>query len=328
MKESVLNIGIIGTGKHGSRYAAHIIKDVPNMRLAAISRRSKTGREQAQQWNCVWHREWEALVDDPAVDAVISAVPPALNRRIAEACSASEKPLLMEKPLSVTAADARAIVSMFRERGVPLTVGQTLRYNPVVQGLRENFSLLGECWSFVVNQRLEPSTLLWLEDPEQAGAGVILHTAVHLFDALRFITGIEIVRVRAMSRRIHNPQLEDLLLAQVECRKGITGLVDTSKISPARTGRFEFMGRNGILWGDQIYGHLEWLQGTESTPLACSPPGPTIVNLLEDWYNFLIGTGANPVDGAEGLAAVEACEACLRSVSSGGWEYVGQSSEK
>ena len=171
MMESKLNIGIIGTGKHGSRYAAHIIKDVPNMRLAAISRRSKTGREQAQQWNCVWHREWEALVDDPAVDAVISAVPPALNRRIAEACSASEKPLLMEKPLSVTAADARAIVSMFRERGVPLTVGQTLRYNPVVQGFaRARQDIIGGDKKGVV------LPLLIHGDAAFAGQGVVTET--------------------------------------------------------------------------------------------------------------------------------------------------------
>jgi len=322
MTASILNIGIIGTGKHGSRYAAHIINDLPEMRLAAICRRNDSIRQQAARWNCAWHRSWKDLVDDPGVDAVISVVPPALNIAIAERCCAVRKPLLMEKPLAVTAAEASAMVSMFQKAGVPLTVAQTLRYNPVIRGLKENFTLLGDCFSFVVNQRLEPSTLPWLEDPEQAGAGVILHTAVHLFDALRFITGLEITRVRAMSRRIYNPGLEDLLLAQIECQQGVTGLVDTSKISPARTGRFEFMGRNGILWGDQIHGSLQWLEGMESRPLSCKPPGPTIVNLLGDWYNFLQGKGENPIDGKEGLAAVKACEACIRSVSSDKWEKV------
>ena len=322
MKRDILNVGIIGTGKHGSRYAAHIINDLPQMRLAAISRRSETGREQAERWACVWHREWEGLVEDPAVDAVISVVPPALNTAIAKRCCKLRKPLLMEKPLAVDSVGADSIVSMFSKAGIPLTVAQTLRYNSVIKGLKENFHLLGGCFSFAVNQRLEPSTLSWLEDPEQAGAGVILHTAVHLFDALRFITGVEIMRVRAVSRRIHNPVLEDLLLAQVECAQDMTGLVDTSKITPARTGRFEFIGRNGILYGDQIYGGLNWLQGTESVPLDCAPPGPTIVNLLEDWYNFVMGMGENPVDGTDGLAAVKACEACIRSVASDQWEDV------
>ncbi len=317
-----INVGIIGTGKHGTRYANHIINDLPNMRLKAISRRSPAGRQQADRWQCAYYSTWQDLVADSRIDAVISVVPPALNRDIAEVCCNHGKALLMEKPLATTVSDAKAIVSMCDKTNTPLTVAQTLRYNTVIQGLVRNYPRLGTCYSFVINQRLEPSTLAWLQDPKQAGAGVILHTAVHLFDALRFITGLEIRRVRAMSRMIHNPYLEDMVLAEVECDQGVTGLLDTSKISPARTGRFEFIGQNGILSGDQIHGSLEWLHGTERTPLPCATPGPTIVNLLEDWYNFLCNSEKNPIDGLEGLSAVRACEACLKSARSGTWEQV------
>ncbi len=317
-----INVGIIGTGKHGTRYATHIINDMPNMCLKAISRRSPVGREQADQWHCTYYSVWQELVADSHIDAVISVVPPSLNRQIAEACCRHGKALLMEKPLATTVYDAQAIVSMCNKTNTPLTVAQTLRYNTVIQGLRHHFPRLGTCYSFVINQRIEPSTLAWLQDPKQAGAGVILHTAVHLFDALRFITGLEIRRVRATSRMIHNPRIEDIVLAEVECDQGVMGLLDTSKISPARTGGFEFMGQNGILSGDQIHGSLQWLHGTELTPLPCAAPGPTIVNLLEDWYNFLCNRGENPIDGLEGLSAVRACKACLRSAKSGTWEQV------
>ncbi len=316
----MLNIGIIGTGKHGSRYANHVVNDMPAMRLAAISRRSEEGEEQAGRWNCTWHKNWQDLVRDPEVDAVISVLPPYYNPAVAAECCAFKKPLLMEKPLAITYADAKQITRRCEATGTPLTVAQTLRYNSVIQGLKHNFNMLGKCFSFSLNQRLEPSTLSWLEDPELAGAGVILHTAVHLFDALRFITGYEIRRVRALSRKIYNPNLEDIVLIQVECSNGVCGQLDTSKITPARTGRFEFVGEHGILWGDQIYGKLSWLEGTRETKLTCSPPGPTIVTLLDEWYNFLTGNHSNPVSGKEGAVAVQACEACLRSVQSGNWE--------
>ncbi len=35
-----MRIGIIGTGKHGSRYANHIVNDIDGLELTAISRRS------------------------------------------------------------------------------------------------------------------------------------------------------------------------------------------------------------------------------------------------------------------------------------------------
>ncbi len=321
----MLNTGIIGTGKHGSRYARHIVNDLPNMRLAAISRRGDEGRSQAEKWGCRWYRKWNELVADPEIHAVIAVVPPVLNLEIATECCRHGKALLVEKPLATSGRDAARIVDMFSKSGIPLSVGQTLRYNPVIQGLKEHFSRLGACYSFSLNQRIEPSTLAWLEDPEQAGAGVILHTAVHLFDALRFITGFEIARVRAISRKIHNPNLEDLLLVQVECTNGSVGIIDTSKISPARTGRLEFIGENGHLHGEQIYGRLLWIEGTEITSLPCTPPGPTIVTLLSQWYNYLVKRGENPVTGHDGAMAVHACMACLKSVESGNWEEINNS---
>ncbi len=75
---------------------------------------------------------------------------------------------------------------------VPLTVAQTLRYNPVIQALRQRLPEMGELYSFTANQRLEPSTLAWHDDQETAGAGVLFHTAIHVFDALREITGLKV----------------------------------------------------------------------------------------------------------------------------------------
>ena len=45
-------VGILGTGKHGSRYARHVVDDVEGLELVAISRRSAEGRAQAAGWNC------------------------------------------------------------------------------------------------------------------------------------------------------------------------------------------------------------------------------------------------------------------------------------
>ena len=45
-----MRIGIVGTGRHGSRYAHHIVHDFDDMQLTAIARRSEQGRQQADQW--------------------------------------------------------------------------------------------------------------------------------------------------------------------------------------------------------------------------------------------------------------------------------------
>ncbi len=318
-----MRIGIIGTGRHGSRYARHIIAEVKGQELADISRRSPERTAQADEWGCRAHEDWRHLVADDTVEAVIGVVPPAFNLDIARACVDAGKPLLLEKPLAANRVDAEAIVSLCERAGLPLTVGQTLRYNQVIQIFRRQLPDLGPLYTFSANQRIEPSTLDWHEQPELAGAGVSFHTAVHIFDALRYMTGLEVDRVVAVTGRHYNASLEDTLLVLLEMEGGVKGTVDCSKVGQARSGRFEFVGENGQLVGDQVFNTCERIHHVNRSVLDPGKPVGTIVPLLREWQDFLSGQGANPVPGVDGLKAVAVCDACLRSAKQGGWVDVG-----
>jgi predicted dehydrogenase len=107
-------VGIIGTGRHESRYANHILHDIDELELRAISRRSPAGKDQAVAWGAAWHQDWNEFISDPGVDAVISVVPPSLNLSIAKACTREGKPLLIEKPLAMNGKDAAEIVAVMK----------------------------------------------------------------------------------------------------------------------------------------------------------------------------------------------------------------------
>lgn len=314
-----MRIGVIGTGRHGSRYARHIVNDIKGFELAAISRRSDEGKVQAQRWGCAWYRDWQNLVDDNRVEAVVAVLPPALNGAVARRCADQGKPLLVEKPLGVSSLAAAEIVALFTARNIPLTVGQTLRYNQVVQALHNDLPSIGTLFSFSANQRLEPSSLAWHDDPGLAGAGVSFHTAVHVFDALRFITGLEVKRVMAVTRQQHSQYLEDLLAVLVELEENVVGTIDCSKVGYARSGRFEFVGHGGQLHGDQVHGTLGKIFDSRVQKYESCSQVSTIIPLLEDWHQFLAGKGPNPVSGEEGLQAVRLCEACLESSRTDSW---------
>jgi predicted dehydrogenase len=315
-----IGVGIIGTGKHGSRYANHIVEDFgASFHLAAISRRSEVATEQARVWDTTLYPDWRDLVRSSRVHAVISAATPNLNGEIGRLCAEMKKPLLIEKPLATDFQEAQKLVELFDRADVPLSVAQTLRYNSVVRALQENLPTMGMLFSLSACHRLEPSTMTWLEQPEIAGGGVIFHTAVHLFDALRYITGEEIVKIRAVARNIFNHRLEDAVVAEVVLSNGCLGVIDASKVSPARTGRYEFVCENGQLHGDQIHGTLQKIEGTNAIILPVEQPGPTILPLLEDWHAFLTSRLKNPIPGSEGLAAIKVCHACRKSVVTGQW---------
>ncbi len=61
-----------------------------------------------------------------------------------------------------------------------------------------------------------------------------------------------------------------------------------------RVGRYEFVGLEGELHGDQIRDRLEFISGTDVEPLSHVPPQGTIVPLLTNWLSFLKRTGCKP----------------------------------
>ncbi len=317
-----MRIGIIGTGRHGSRYAKHIVHDCPELELTAISRRSSEGGKQAASWGAQWFSDWRELVASDDVDAVVCAVPPVLNLEVARACSRNAKALLLEKPLATTSTEGSELLQIMRDGGVELTVGQTLRYNPVIRKLREELPNQGKLYTVYASQRLEPSDIKWLENPAEAGAGITFHIAVHVFDALHYITGLKVLRVSAMCRSCKTKHLEDLALIHIEMEQGVAGIVDVSKLSSSRSGRYEFICEKSQLHGDQIHGYVNCISADVENRIGNFEPLPTILGLLHDWHRFLKKEGPNPVTGEDGLYAIRASEASLESSEDSRWVTV------
>ena len=314
-----ITVGLIGAGKHGQRYAHHVRADVPELVLGALCRRdARAGAEQARALGCRFHADWRALVADPAVEAVIAVVPPTLHPAIAAAVAAAQKPLLIEKPLAPTAAAAREIVRVLGAAGVPALMAHTLRWNAVVRALRERLSSLGPLRALVLNQRFEPSPLAWLDDPQIAGGGIILHTGVHGFDLVRWLTGREVARVWCRATRVNTARTEDNFLAVLEL-EGSDALVAVSgsRSTAGRSGLIDVAGAHGQLLGDHALGFAHAVRGLERTPIPVGEPVPTVREALRSFVRLILDAEPPPATLEDGARAVAIAEACLASAATG-----------
>jgi len=319
-------VGLIGAGKHGQRYVRHIALDVPELHLVALSRRDvAAGRRQAADLGCRFHGDWRDLVADPAVEAVVTVVPPVLHPAIAAAVAAAEKGLMIEKPLATTGAGAVEIVRLVRARGIRVLMAHTLRWNSVVRAVREALPALGPLRALYLSQRFEPSPLAWLDDPGTAGGGIVLHTGVHGFDLVRCLTGRDVTRVwcrtaRAVTRRTEDTFLATLELDGSEAMVTVTG----SRASAGRTGLIEVACEGGQLVGDHVQGFGWSVRGVERTPLAIGEPVPTVREALRSFARLILDGEAPPVTVEDGACAVLIAEACLAAAASGTAVGVGR----
>ncbi len=130
--------GIAGPG----RMAAAIVPEfhqASNAELIAVGSRSTERAEAFATEHGIsrWHSSYEALVGDPAVDAVYVATPHPQHTDIALAAIAAGKAVLIEKAFSATVADTERIVAAARGAGVFAMEAMWTRFNPAIAHLRE-----------------------------------------------------------------------------------------------------------------------------------------------------------------------------------------------
>jgi len=319
-----LRIGLIGIGKHGSRYAKHIVEDISQAELAAVCRRNRQeGEKLAITYDCPLYTDYHHLIADAQVDAVVVAVPPALHGEIVAAACQARKHILIEKPLAVSVAEARRIREWIMASGVRCMVAHTLRFNTVVQALRTHIPHITPLHTIYLSQRFEPSSLVWLDHQAESGGGIVLHTGVHSFDLLRFFSGCEIRQVWCQTTQVFTRETEDNFL--MSCRMNdplLTGAVAGSRSTCSRSGLIEISGEKGQLLGDHAHGFAYLIKGLERTPLSVAPLGPTVRETLRAFVTGLLDDTEFPITVEDGLRAVAIAEASYRSAVHGRTEDV------
>jgi predicted dehydrogenase len=127
-----IDVGIIGTGWCGSirAIAAANSPMVGRLHLAEINEArlekitAATGADRTTT-------DWEELVADPEIDAmIISATPETTHHPMAKASLAAGKHVLLEKPMAITLEEADELIGIAESNGLKFTIGYSQRFNP------------------------------------------------------------------------------------------------------------------------------------------------------------------------------------------------------
>jgi predicted dehydrogenase len=141
-------------------------------------------------------RDWREVAADPRVRAVSITAPNFLHREIGVTMAEAGKHLWIEKPVGLTADDARAVADAVAKAGVQGAVGFNYRNAPAVEAARELIAS-GEIGA-VTHVRIRlfsdyaahpDGALTWRYERERGGSGVLGDLASHGADLARFLLG-------------------------------------------------------------------------------------------------------------------------------------------
>ncbi|MFD5479473.1 Gfo/Idh/MocA family protein [Streptomyces hawaiiensis] len=141
-------------------------------------------------------RDWREVAADPRVRAVSITAPNFLHREIGVAMAEAGKHIWIEKPVGLTAEDARAVADAVAGAGVQGAVGFNYRNAPAVEAARELIAS-GEIGAVThVRVRLfsdyaahPEGALTWRYERERGGSGVLGDLASHGVDLARHLLG-------------------------------------------------------------------------------------------------------------------------------------------
>ena len=208
-----IGVGVIGFGWMGRVHArahARVRHHFPDLgavpRLVAVAD-DVPGRaeEAADQFGFARATtDWRDLLADPEVELVSVTAPNWLHREIGVAVAEAGRHLWIEKPVGLTADDARAVADAAVAAGVQGVVGFNYRHAPAV-ALARDLVAAGEIgrvtharFAFLSDYAAAPEgALTWRYERARGGSGVLGDLASHAVDLVRHVLGAEVTSVLA-----------------------------------------------------------------------------------------------------------------------------------
>ena len=137
MSDKIKKIGVIGAGMIGRKHIEVLRSGNPNYALAAVADPSPQAHVEAEQLGYQCYNTVAELIDKAQPDGAIVAVPNQMHVDIGLLCVDRGIPILIEKPVADTVADAVNLIEAAEAAGVATLTGHHRRHNPIMRRAAE-----------------------------------------------------------------------------------------------------------------------------------------------------------------------------------------------
>ena len=250
-----VNLGIIGLGYVGQIHLRNALR-LDAAKVVAVADVSKKTLDKAKGVGVPKaYSDYNQLLKDTEVDAVVIALPTHLHLQCSLSAAESGKHIFLEKPMARNPAEAQQILSIARKNSVSLMIGYPLRFNRSFRSLKEKITrgVLGDVEvaqatyisSGPFMHRAEGYAPIpvpdWWFKKELTGGGVLIDLGSHLINLLRWYFG-EVTQVTSYLRHRFNLDLEDGAICVAKFASGPTAIINVGWFSQAYKLQVELLG--------------------------------------------------------------------------------------
>lgn len=228
MANKILGIGIWGTGMI-AEFHAQALAEIPNAKLvAAHNRTSEKGNAFATKHHVIYAETLEALLSNPAIDAICLCTPSGDHLGPALACAKAGKHVIVEKPLEVTLARCDEMIAACKKAGVKIGgilprrfgAGAIALKGAVDGGRFGKITLASALIPWWRTQEYYDSAA-WRGTQQFDGGGALMNQGIHTIDLLLWLMGPAKKVSATMGLVAHkNIEVEDVAAGWIEFANG------------------------------------------------------------------------------------------------------------
>lgn len=256
-----MNIGIIGTGAIARKHAL-AYRNIGDRVTACTNRTAARGQQFAAETGADFVSSPEALAQRDDVDILDVCTFPAYRLAAVELAARYGKHVLVQKPMALDTATARAMIDTARKAGIQLGVVSQHRCDDATLFLKKAIAdgRLGRLlqadayvkWYRAPDYYVRPGKGRW----EVEGGGALINQGIHAVDLLLHLAGpVNEVFADGLKPVLHPIESDDHLNALLRFRSGARGVLQVSTaLWPGAPERLELHGTEGsaIVTGDQL----------------------------------------------------------------------------
>lgn len=250
----MINVGLVGAGRWGQTLVRSVAGKSDRIRFVrGVTRTPSKAADFSAELNLPIDDDYDALLDDPAIDAVVLATPHSQHLDQIVAAAKAGKHVFVEKPLALDSKSAAQAYEAAQGAGVILALGHNRRCLPAYRHMLKlvEEGALGQLLHAEGNFsgpsafRQKPDD--WRASREESPAGGMTGKGIHVTDLMISLLG-PVMAVAALSRRqVLSFGMDDTTLITLDFASGQTGSLSTLTATPDD-------------WRIQLYGTDGWME--------------------------------------------------------------------
>jgi len=261
-----MKVAVIGIGSMGYNHL-RVYSEMGDVEVVGASDLSSERLQLVEdRFSVKTYKSYEDLFEKEKPEVVSITVPTSEHEKVATYALEKGAHVLVEKPIAATVEEGKRLIALADKLDRRLMVGHIIRFNPAMQSLKTRLENgdLGKIFQ-IFCRRAGPF-------PKRIrDVGVVVDLAPHDVDIMRFLTGMDPMRVFAETEQQIHTDHEDLLFGLLRFPSGITGALEINWLTPTKMRETLVLGEKGLFRVDDLMQDLFFYENTQAVGELWSP---------------------------------------------------------